>query len=134
MTTSSARIPEQPHGHSIPMPHHPVNYLAIFVLLVVLTVLTLIVSFYRFQSEMVNVLLALLVASIKASFVALYFMHLKFEGKLIYVILFIPLALCVILVLAIIPDIYMTDPIRNAASGSLHLFNPITAFFNGFGK
>jgi cytochrome c oxidase subunit 4 len=132
--TTSDRIPEQPHGHSVPTPHHPVNYLAIFVLLVVLTVLTLIVSFYRFQSEMINVLLALLVASVKAAFVALFFMHLKFEGKLIYVILFVPLALCVILVLALIPDVFMTDPIRNAASSSLHLFNPITAFFHGFVK
>jgi cytochrome c oxidase subunit IV len=134
MEASSARIPEQPHGHSLATPHHTVNYLAIFVLLVVLTALTLLVSFYRFQSELVNVLLALLVASIKATFVALYFMHLKFEGKLIYVILFVPLALCILLVVALIPDVYMTDPVRNAASASLHLFNPITAFFHGFGK
>ncbi len=132
MTT--ARIPEQPHDHTLPTPHHKVNYLAIFVLLVVLTVVTLLVSFYRFQSELVNVLLALLVASIKATFVAMYFMHVKFEGKLIYVILFVPVALCIMLMFALIPDVYMTDPIRNAASSSLHLFNPITSFFNGFGK
>ena len=83
-----------------------------------------------------RVLLAVLLtlAFVEAGLGLLYFMHLKFEGKLIYVILFVPLALCVILVLALIPDVFMTDPIRNAASSSLHLFNPITAFFNGFGK
>jgi cytochrome c oxidase subunit 4 len=134
MNPSAARLPEQPHGHNVATPHHTINYLAIFVLLVVLTVVTLLVSFYRFQSELVNVLLALLVASIKATFVAMYFMHVKFEGKLIYVILIVPLLLCVLLVVAFIPDIYMTDPVRNAASASLHLFNPISELFRGFGK
>jgi len=132
--TASPRLPDVPHGHTEPAHHHPVNYIAIFVLLVILTALTLLVSFYRFDSEMVNVLLALLVASIKASFVCMYFMHLKFEGKLIYVILIVPLCLCVLLVVALIPDVFMTDPIRNAASASLHLFNPITDYFHGFGK
>jgi hypothetical protein len=32
-------------------------------------------------------------------------MHVKFEGKLIRLILFAPLVLCVILVMALIPDI-----------------------------
>jgi caa(3)-type oxidase subunit IV len=59
----------------------------------------------RFDNEMVNVLLALLVAFVKATFVARFFMHLKFEGKLIYCILFIPLVLTVILIFALIPDV-----------------------------
>jgi cytochrome c oxidase subunit 4 len=134
MSSHTARLDDVPHGHGSPAQHHSVNYIAIFVLLVILTVVTLLVSFYRFQSEVVNVLLALLVASTKASFVAIYFMHLKFEGKLIYVILFVPLCLCVLLLFAIIPDVYMTDPIRNAASSSLHLFNPVSSYFHGFGK
>ena len=32
--------PEEPHGHSEPMPHHAVNYYMIFVALIVLTVVT----------------------------------------------------------------------------------------------
>ena len=60
-----------------------------------LTVVTVLVAFYRFSNELVNVLLALTVASIKATCVALFFMHLKFEGKLIYLILIVPLVLCV---------------------------------------
>jgi cytochrome c oxidase subunit 4 len=106
-TANSAhdRMPEEPHGVTVPMPHHHVNYLAIFFTLVILTVVTVAVAFYRFENEMVNVLLALLVASVKATFVAMFFMHLKFEGKLIYVIFIVPLILTVLLICALIPDI-----------------------------
>jgi cytochrome c oxidase subunit 4 len=97
--------PEEPHGVSVAMPHHKVNYYMIFVALVALTVVTVAIAFKRFDNEMVNVLLALLVASVKAMFVATYFMHLKFEGKLIYTIFMVPLVLTVILVCALIPDI-----------------------------
>ena len=99
------RMPEEPHGVSVPMPHHTVNYVMIFFTLVALTILTVLVALHRFDNELVNVTLALLVASIKAMFVASYFMHLKFEGKLIYVIFFVPLVLTVILICALIPDI-----------------------------
>jgi cytochrome c oxidase subunit 4 len=99
------RVPEEPHGVSVPHPEHKVNYLVIFITLVVLTVVTVAIAFKRFDNELVNVLLALLVASVKAMFVATYFMHLKFEGKLIYCIFFIPLVLTVILICAIIPDV-----------------------------
>jgi len=108
------REPEEAHAISVPMPHHSVPYLWIFFALVVLTVVTVAVALKRFDNELVNVVLALLVASIKATFVARYFMHLKFEGKLIYVILFVPLTLTVILICALIPDI---------ANGVHHLMN-----------
>jgi cytochrome c oxidase subunit 4 len=97
--------PEEPHGHSEAMPHHKVPYYAIFAVLVVLTVITVVVARHRFENELINLLLAMLVASVKACCVALYFMHLKFEGKLIYLILIVPLILCVILCCALIPDI-----------------------------
>jgi cytochrome c oxidase subunit 4 len=63
------------------------------------------VAFVHIRSEVIKVLVALTIAAIKASFVALYFMHLKFEGKLIYLILLIPVFLCIVLVIALIPDI-----------------------------
>ena len=61
--------------------------------------------FLRFQNELFNVCLALLIAFVKATFVARFFMHLKFEGKLIRLILIGPLVLCVIMICALIPDI-----------------------------
>src|SRR5687768_492772 len=83
--------PEEPHGHTEAMPHHHVNYVLIFGLLVVLTVVTVAIAYVPFNNPLVNLLLAMLVASIKATFVAMYFMHLKFEGKLIYLIMIVPL-------------------------------------------
>ena len=101
-----AQPAEEAHGISVPMPHHPINYYLIFGVLVLLTGVTLgIAIFKRFDNELINVALALSVASLKGAFVAFYFMHLKFEGKLIYFILFVPLLLTVILVCALIPDI-----------------------------
>jgi cytochrome c oxidase subunit IV len=100
-----AHEPDEPHGHTEPMPHHKVNYLAIFILLVALTVVTVVVAFVHIESELTKVLVALSIASIKAAFVALFFMHLKFEGKLIYLILLVPVFLSVVLVVSLIPDI-----------------------------
>jgi cytochrome c oxidase subunit 4 len=88
-----------------PAPHHKVNYLAVFLLLVGATILTLLVALHRFESELVNVAIALSIASAKALLVAIFFMHLKFEGKLIYTIAAVPLVLSVILVVGLLPDV-----------------------------
>lgn len=118
-TASRLHEPEEPHGVSVAMPHHEIPYFKIFVALFVLTIITVAIGIYlRFPHEIVNVLLALAVASVKGALVALFFMHLKFEGKLIYMIFFVPLVLCVILVVALLPDML---PIGAA---SLHPFNP----------
>jgi cytochrome c oxidase subunit 4 len=124
-----------PHGHA-PEPHavgaalpvHPINYLLVFYALVALTVLTVLVGLKRFENELANVSLALLIASIKAICVARFFMHLKFEGKLIKLILFVPLGLTVLLVCALIPDIVMTHPFSD--SSSLHLFHNVYRMFS----
>ena len=123
--------PEEPHGVSVPTPHHTVNYYYIFFALVILTIVTVLVAFHRFESEVVNLLLALLVATIKATLVAMFFMHLKFEGKLIYTIFIVPLMLCVLLTVALIPDVLMTDPDRHGWTTSLHLFNSVSHIFQG---
>src|SRR5688572_22340435 len=121
--------PEEPHGVTEPMPHHHVNYYAIFGTLCVLTIITVVVAFVHIQSELVKVLVALLIASIKASCVALFFMHLKFEGKLIYMIFIVPLLLCVLLTVALIPDVLMTHPGDNTSS--LKTFNDDADLFRG---
>jgi cytochrome c oxidase subunit IV len=120
---SSHHEPEEPHGTTVPMPHHHVAYVKIFFALVVLTVVTVAIAFKRFDSEAVNVLLALLVASVKASLVAMYFMHLKFEGKLIYFIAIVPLVLCVILVCALIPDVVNSPHFNDTNHSFLKIFH-----------
>src|SRR3569623_1855337 len=110
------------HASTPAEPHHKVNYLSVFILLVALTIVTVGVAFLNIRSELAKVLLALTIASIKAAFVILFFMHLKFEGKLIYLILAVPLTFCILLVIALLPDIsfghifhdFLTGPLRHA--------------------
>jgi cytochrome c oxidase subunit 4 len=99
------RLPEPVHGHAEPTPHHRVNYLAVFITLVILTIVTVVVAFVDIKSETAKVLLALTIASVKATAVVLYFMHVKFEGKLIYLILFVPVSFAIMLVIALLPDV-----------------------------
>jgi len=105
VTPGDIKYDGEAHDASAPTPHHKVNYYAIFGLLVALTVVTVAVAFLHIRSELAKVLLALTIATVKASFVCLFFMHLKFEGKLIYAILIVPLILTVLLVVALLPDI-----------------------------
>ena len=105
MSEATSRMPEPAHGHTEPTPHHKVNNFAIFILLVILTVITVAVAFLDIRSELAKVLLALAIASVKAAAVVLYFMHVKFEGKLIYLLLVVPLSLCVLLIFALLPDV-----------------------------
>ena len=122
MTHEASRMPEEPHDVSRPTPHHEVPYVMIFFALVVLTAVTVVIAFIKFPTELINVLLALTVAFVKGSLVALFFMHLKFEGKLIFLIITVPLILCLLIIFALIPDVLMTD--HDSHSASLHLFNP----------
>ena len=55
-------------------------YVQIFASLLVLTVITVWVAQFDFGS--LNTVIAMLVATVKATLVALYFMHLKYDDKL----------------------------------------------------
>ena len=71
-------------------------YITVFVALMVLTIVTVAVS--RFHLPLpVAVSVALLVATIKGSLVACYFMHLISEKKLIYAVLALTVAFFVVL-------------------------------------
>lgn len=62
------------------------GYIMVFVTLMVLTVVTVAVSYLKL-SVVPAVILALLVATIKGSLVACYFMHLISERRLVYWVL-----------------------------------------------
>jgi cytochrome c oxidase subunit IV len=65
-------------------PHsHMKELTLVFLALVVLTIVTVKISKVDFGSVSVNIGIALFIASIKGLLVALYFMHLKWEEKLI---------------------------------------------------
>jgi cytochrome c oxidase subunit 4 len=60
----------------------PRTYIAIFLALMVGTALTVIAAFYDFPGPL-NVVVALTIACIKATLVVLYFMHVRYSGRLI---------------------------------------------------
>ena len=83
------------HDHDDHASHDPAEidrhvrvYIMVFVALMVLTIVTVAVSRFHLPVPMA-VAVALLVAIVKGSLVACYFMHLISEKKLIYVVLLI---------------------------------------------
>ncbi len=81
---------------------HP-NYMAIFWWLAILTVLELAVIFVGLPRLVVGVLLCSL-ALAKASLVAMYFMHLRFETRTLGLVALTPLTIGTLLVLILVWD------------------------------
>jgi len=81
---------------------HP-NYIAILIWLAVLTVLEIIVIFLPFGKFTNGVMLCAL-ALAKASLVAMYFMHLRFETRTLAYIALTPLTIATVLVFVLLPD------------------------------
>jgi cytochrome c oxidase subunit 4 len=85
------------HSHS--EEHHATSYTSYFVvwvILMILTAVTVYVSYLDFGTF--NIVIAMVVASIKATAVALFFMHLKFEDKITWLFAIFPLGLLFLLI------------------------------------
>jgi cytochrome c oxidase subunit 4 len=94
--------------HAVDIDKHVKQYIAVFVALMALTIITVAISRLHLPvAEAVTI--ALIVAVIKGSLVALVFMHLISEKKLIYAVLGLTVAFFVVL-----------------------LFVPALTHFNGF--
>jgi cytochrome c oxidase subunit 4 len=72
--------------HAADIDRHVRVYITVFVALMVLTIITVAVSYLHLPMAGA-VTVALLVATVKGSLVACYFMHLISEKKLIYAVL-----------------------------------------------
>ena len=81
---------------------HP-NYFAIWVWLVALAIAGVVASYLPVARPVV-IFLIFLVAAIKAVLVGLFYMHLKFEGGVIYTIVLVPVALAAIMTIILFPD------------------------------
>ena len=93
---------------------HP-NYMAIFWILAILTVVEIAVVFLPF-AKVVNGTLLTGLAVGKAVLVAMYFMHLKFEARTLGFIAITPLAIATLLVFVILPDgFYVAHKTANVA-------------------
>jgi cytochrome c oxidase subunit 4 len=64
----------------------PRIYIAIFLALMVGTALTLLAAFYDFPGPL-NAVVALTIAVIKATLVVLYFMHVRYSGRLVWLVI-----------------------------------------------
>jgi cytochrome c oxidase subunit IV len=72
--------------HAADIDRHVRVYITVFVALMVLTIITVAISYLHLPVA-AAVSVALLVATVKGSLVACYFMHLISEKKLIYAVL-----------------------------------------------
>jgi cytochrome c oxidase subunit 4 len=65
---------------------YPRVYIGIFLILLVGTALTVVAARQDFPGPL-NAVVALTIASIKATFVVLYFMHVRYSGRLIWLVI-----------------------------------------------
>ena len=96
-------------AHAEDVKKHVRVYIVVFVALMFLTLVTVAVS-YLHLSVGVAITVALIIAAVKASLVASYFMHLISERKLIYATLI--LTALFFIVLMFIPVSHYLDPIQ----------------------
>ena len=83
--------------------HEKPNYAAVFWSLFILTIVGICVANQSWAKPLIVVSLVFL-AMIKAGLVALFYMHLKFEKYIIYLIVLFPLFLAVFLTVMVLSD------------------------------
>ena len=76
--------------------------LAVYIALVLLTAVTVLVSYVNLG--LMNVVVALLIASVKASLVALFFMNLKSEDRLVWGFALVPIAFLALIMFGTLVD------------------------------
>jgi cytochrome c oxidase subunit 4 len=103
------RDPHADHGHGEMLGHIlPLKvYLGVFAALVVLTVVTVQASYIDTGPAM-HLTIAMVIASVKAGLVAMFFMHLKYEQKITWLYAGFPLILLAIL----IGGLFIDNPYR----------------------
>ncbi|HEY8514268.1 MAG TPA: cytochrome C oxidase subunit IV family protein [Candidatus Binatia bacterium] len=94
------------------------TYLIIFGCLAVLTLMTVGVAYMNLPHA-AGVVIALVIAAAKVFLIAAFFMHLRGEGKLINWSVAVCLALVLILIVFVLPDIGI-HPLEDAARRAAH--------------
>ena len=78
------------------------TYVLVWAALIVLTAATVAISYVHLG--MMNVVVALLIASGKASLVALFFMHLRYESRLVWGFALTPIFFLVLIIAGTLSD------------------------------
>ncbi|MEW6272351.1 MAG: cytochrome C oxidase subunit IV family protein [Thermodesulfobacteriota bacterium] len=94
------------------------TYLVIFGCLAVLTLMTVGVAYMNLPHA-AGVVIALVIAAAKVFLIAAFFMHLRGEGRLINWSLAVCLALVLVLIVFVLPDLGI-HPIEDAARRAAH--------------
>ena len=119
-TGTTAETSDESHGV-------PPNYLAIFGILCVLTIVSVVADAFKAPNiALIIAMVAFAIAMVKASYVMLYFMHLKSESGWKYIILVPTITLAIGFPLTMLPDFdppyYTVDdtraPITNSPANS----------------
>ena len=90
--------------HAESQEHTAAGYLRIAAILLVLTTASFFLS-ETFSSKTFSVLVVMSLASVKATLVAMFFMHAKFEGIWLRILTVPTVILAVVLVCALLPDV-----------------------------
>jgi cytochrome c oxidase subunit 4 len=85
-------------------PHKAPNYYLIWVILAVLTLAEVGVAFLSAIPKQLLIIILILMALWKAALVAMYYMHLKFEPKKLWVVALAPVPLAIILVMVVLAE------------------------------
>lgn len=85
------------------------------VLLILLALTAITVAVSRFDLGNLNIIVAIFIATVKAAIVATFFMHLKFEGKIILMYVFYPLIILSILIGGTLGDVYVREEVHPSA-------------------
>ncbi|MCB0338068.1 MAG: cytochrome C oxidase subunit IV family protein [Bdellovibrionales bacterium] len=93
-----------PHdlGHIVPFK----IYVRVLSLLIILTAITVGAAYFDFGNW--NLVVAMIIASVKATLVAMFFMHLKFESPITWVYALIPIFLLAVL----LAGLFIDNPFR----------------------
>jgi cytochrome c oxidase subunit 4 len=91
------------------------TYTTVILLLLALLIVTVWASFFNFHGH-VNIIIALLIAFVKATLVVLFFMHLKISSKLAKAFVIATMMFIVILFVGTYAD-FVTRPLNPAAAG-----------------
>jgi len=83
-------------------------YWYVFFALIVLTIVTVLQSRLDI-GHTTNRIIGIVIAITKASLVALFFMHLKYEKRYFYPVVLFPLALVLVIIFANFPDVAFGD-------------------------
>ncbi|UCG60362.1 MAG: cytochrome C oxidase subunit IV family protein [Candidatus Zixiibacteriota bacterium] len=102
------------HSHHILPPR---VYLGVGAALLILTAITVAVSFFNFGPY--NLLVAMLIAAGKASLVALFFMHLKYDNKLYMTIFVASVVFLAVFIILTMFDTLRRDDIYDIGAGPI---------------